>query len=190
LSITLELEGYKVQWTKNLADAAKARKQQEYSLIILDLGLPDGDGLTFLKELRKAGDLIPVLILTAKTDEDAVVEGLQAGANDYVRKPFGNKELLARIKTVLRQQQNQGQTLTQGLQMGDLAISVDRRKVSRILGRGQDGGKSERLSVGLGSVITKTVAELHRGTVSVSNNPESGGARVLIRLPIPDDSAS
>jgi len=74
-------------------------------LIILDLGHPDGHGFDFLKKLRESGSRLPVIILTAQTDEDSVVTGLQLGANDYMRKPFGNKELLARVKAVLREPQ-------------------------------------------------------------------------------------
>src|SRR5262245_43414662 len=87
LNVNLELEGYKVQWVKDLRSALQAKSDQ-FDLALLDLGLPDGSGLTFLRELRTLDPRRPVVILTAKTDEESVVEGLQAGANDYVRKPF------------------------------------------------------------------------------------------------------
>jgi two-component system OmpR family response regulator len=106
LSVNLELEGYKVSWMRDLKSALQFKDENKFDLAILDLGLPDGSGLDFLKDLRKQDFQKPVLILTAKTDEDSVVVGLQDGANDYIRKPFGNKELLARIKTALRERRS------------------------------------------------------------------------------------
>lgn len=130
LNVSLELEGYKVQWVKNLQSADAARADWSFGLVILDLGLPDGNGLRFLKDLKASKNpsevSTPVVILTAKTDEDAVVEGLNAGASDYVRKPFGNRELLARIKTVLREPATQAHQL----RYGNLVISLDQRRVT------------------------------------------------------------
>src|SRR4051812_44705350 len=103
LVVNLEAEGYKVHWFKDLKTVGEAKNSiATASLMILDLNLPDGNGLSLLKMIRGEGMKTPVIILTAQTDEDSVVEGLQSGANDYVRKPFGNKELLARVKTALR----------------------------------------------------------------------------------------
>lgn len=124
LNVNLELEGYKVQWVRDLRSALQA-KQTPFDLALLDLGLPDGSGLTFLKELRVTDPRKPVVILTAKADEESVVEGLQAGANDYVRKPFGNRELLARIKTALREPPPRDHSV----RYGDLIVQLDRRKV-------------------------------------------------------------
>src|SRR4051812_1111987 len=103
LHVSLELEGYHVNWARDLKSAYLAVDESKPQLIVLDLGLPDGSGLELLKSLRTKGSAVPVVILTAQTDEDSVVVGLQAGANDYVRKPFGNRELHARIRTALRQ---------------------------------------------------------------------------------------
>lgn len=124
LSVNLELEGYKVSWMRDLKSALQFKQENKFDLAILDLGLPDGSGLDFLTDLRKIDFQKPVLILTAKTDEDSVVEGLQDGANDYIRKPFGNKELLARIKTALREPQVRGAQL----RYGDVIIHPDKRK--------------------------------------------------------------
>lgn len=103
IQVNLELEGYKVSLATTLASANKISSTSTFNLIILDLNLPDGSGFDFLSQIRSSGNKTPVIILTAQTHEDAVVEGLQRGANDYMRKPFGNKELLARIKAVLKQ---------------------------------------------------------------------------------------
>jgi DNA-binding response OmpR family regulator len=125
LNVNLELEGYVVQWARDLKSAFELRESSEFDLVVLDLGLPDGSGFDFLKELRNSHPEVPVLILTAKTDEDSVVKGLQSGASDYVRKPFGNRELLARIKNVLRSPTENAQQI----RFGDILINQDNRKV-------------------------------------------------------------
>lgn len=76
----------------------------EYDVVILDIMMPKKDGLTVLKEIRKKGSKIPVLLLTAKGEVDDKVEGLDAGANDYLTKPFHAKELLARLRAMTRVQ--------------------------------------------------------------------------------------
>jgi len=125
LVVNLEAEGYKVTWFKDLKTANEGRSAIPAALMILDLNLPDGNGLSLLKTMRGEGTKTPVIILTAQTDEDSVVEGLQSGANDYVRKPFGNKELLARVKTVLRDPAS----TTPQIRFGDLAVLPEKRKV-------------------------------------------------------------
>jgi DNA-binding response OmpR family regulator len=125
LCVNLEHEGYSVHLATNLQSASAANKQKKFELVILDLGLPDGNGFTLLKEIRARGELTPVLILTAQTSVESVVEGLQLGANDYIRKPFDDRELLARIKTVLRKPNPQ----TSSLRFGDLLVLVEKRKV-------------------------------------------------------------
>lgn len=125
ICVNLELEGYKVHWASDLKSGGEANRRKPLNLILLDINLPDGNGLDLLRELRKSGSRIPILILTAKTDEDTVVEGLQSGANDYIRKPFGIRELLARIKTALREPQNSEPQI----RFGDLLILIDQRRV-------------------------------------------------------------
>ena len=125
LSVNLEHEGFKVHWVQDLRSAFKANEEKKLDLVILDLGLPDGSGLTLLREMRKAGSRLPVLVLTAKTDEDSVVEGLQSGANDYVRKPFSDRELMARVRIALREPQ----TRSEQLRYCGLIILFDRRQV-------------------------------------------------------------
>lgn len=123
LKVNLELENYQVTWVETLA-SARSTPEQKFSLLILDLGLPDGDGLTFLKDFRKTDQHTPVLVLTARTDEDSVVEGLTSGANDYVRKPFGQKEIMARISLLLRAPRRDPQ-----FEFADLKVMKDLRKV-------------------------------------------------------------
>lgn len=125
VSVSLETEGYKVHWAQNLRAAGELEESETLDIVILDLNLPDGNGLSFLKRLRDAGSRLPVIILTARSDEETVVKGLQTGANDYVKKPFGKLELIARIKTALREPQMREDQL----RIGDLSVFFDRRKI-------------------------------------------------------------
>lgn len=95
-------------------------------LVILDLGLPDRDGMEFLKELRE-NSLTPVIVLSARSDEQDKVSALDAGANDYVTKPFGSAELLARVRSALRNSRtaDAGHTFT----LRDMTIDYDARQI-------------------------------------------------------------
>lgn len=101
LSYALENEGYKTTLTKTVSEALKLVEKKAFSLYILDLTLPDGSGYDVCKAIRQKTDA-PVLFLTAYDDEVNVVMGLELGADDYISKPFRIKELLARMKSVLR----------------------------------------------------------------------------------------
>ena len=125
LLINLELENYETSWARSLGAASQIILDERFDLVILDLGLPDGNGLSFCTQMRKNKSKVPIIMLTAQADENSVVEGLQAGANDYVRKPFGNRELLARIKTALREPIER----ESGTKYGDLLIHLEQRRV-------------------------------------------------------------
>lgn len=101
LSYSLKNEGYDVTVAKNVKSAYEILNKEIFSLYILDLTLPDGSGYDVCREIKKSGDF-PVIFLTAYDDEVNVVMGLELGADDYISKPFRVKELLARIKSVLR----------------------------------------------------------------------------------------
>ena len=101
LSYSLINEGYDVTVAKNVKSAYEILNKETFSLYILDLTLPDGSGYDVCREIKKSGDF-PVIFLTAYDDEVNVVMGLELGADDYISKPFRVKELLARIKSVLR----------------------------------------------------------------------------------------
>lgn len=104
LSRVLNREGYEVQLAADGRSAVTAVSApgHDIALVILDLGLPDVDGLEVCRRIRKAGLEVPVLMLTARTDEADLVVGLDAGADDYVGKPFRMAELLARVRALLR----------------------------------------------------------------------------------------
>ncbi|MBX3178680.1 MAG: response regulator transcription factor [Candidatus Hydrogenedentes bacterium] len=98
----LEFDGYQILQAGNVADGRQIALDAAFDLLLLDLVLPDGQGLDILADLRRAKPTVPVIILTALGQEDDRVRGLKAGADDYVVKPFSVKELLARVEAVLR----------------------------------------------------------------------------------------
>ena len=98
----LKLEGYEVEVVRDGETASRRAREQSFDLIILDVMLPRKDGFEVCRELRRAGLRIPIILLTAKTQESDKVLGLELGADDYVTKPFSPRELRARVKAVLR----------------------------------------------------------------------------------------
>ncbi|MCS7263053.1 MAG: response regulator transcription factor [Aquificaceae bacterium] len=101
LSDWLKHEGFAVDWVQDGYSALNRLMNQDYSLVLLDLMIPKVDGLKVCKKVRESKD-IPVIVITAKDQVEDKVEGLSAGADDYITKPFSLKELLARIRAVLR----------------------------------------------------------------------------------------
>lgn len=101
----VERDGYRVSTAGNGTEMRRVLRTDRIDLIVLDLMLPGEDGLTLCRELRSRSDSLPVIILTAKGDEIDRVVGLETGADDYVAKPFSGRELLARIRAVLRRTQ-------------------------------------------------------------------------------------
>ena len=130
LSIVLRNEGFDPVWCGHGDKALAAFKDSKPDLVLLDLMLPGRDGVDVCRDIR-AESGVPIVMLTAKTDTIDVVEGLEAGADDYVAKPFKAKELVARIKTRLRRTSGSEETDVETLRIGDLAISVDGHSVKR-----------------------------------------------------------
>lgn len=103
LKLSLEVASHKVEWAQTIAEARNRNEQQELDLLLFDVNLPDGSGADLCQEIRSSGSRIPIIMLTARADEDSVVDGLTAGANDYMKKPFSNRELLVRIQNALKE---------------------------------------------------------------------------------------
>jgi two-component system copper resistance phosphate regulon response regulator CusR len=127
LSRGLESAGYAVDVSGDGATAIEMVHATDYDLVILDMMLPDMDGLQVLEKIRNRKSSPPVLILSARGGVDDRVKGLELGADDYLVKPFAFVELLARVRVLLRR----GQPTPERLQVGDLVLDCIRRKVVR-----------------------------------------------------------
>ncbi|MEH6500592.1 MAG: response regulator transcription factor [Pseudoalteromonas distincta] len=134
LCAVLKEAGYAVDWRADGRDALILGEQEPYDLCILDLGLPGMDGLEILTRWRAARVSLPVLILTARSNWSERVEGLRAGADDYLVKPFHPEELVLRVQALLRR--SHGREPQNLLQAGGLALDESRQQVS---GAGLDG---------------------------------------------------
>jgi DNA-binding response OmpR family regulator len=124
---SLRAEGHEVRSAADGVDALTAAAQFVPDLVLLDLGLPGLDGVEVCRRLRAESD-VPILILTARADTEDRVEGLDTGADDYLVKPFERKELLARIRALLRRRPPRGSA---SLVIGDLTLNPDSREVRR-----------------------------------------------------------
>jgi len=132
LEYNLGREGFIVSSEASLSDAEKKlENNNDFSLIILDLMLPDGSGLDLCKKIKgnPETESIPIIILTAKDDEVDRVVGFELGADDYVTKPFSVRELILRIKAVLKRGQKKEDVVEVGRQFGDLSIDVESHEV-------------------------------------------------------------
>ena len=124
----LGLEGYSVDWVRDGEAARLAWLAEDYDACVLDLGLPRRDGISVLQEVRARGKRTPVLILTARDTTAAKVAGLDAGADDYLLKPFELEELQARLRALLRRASGAAAPL---LRHGDIALDPAARRVTR-----------------------------------------------------------
>jgi DNA-binding response OmpR family regulator len=122
----LAKDGFVVDWRASLEDGLEARGLAPYDLILLDLGLPDGDGLDLVRKLRRGRDNIPILILTARSGLGERIAGLDVGADDYLVKPFDIAELAARCRALLRRP---GSCLGVVLQAGNVALDTASRSL-------------------------------------------------------------
>jgi DNA-binding response OmpR family regulator len=126
LETALRQIGAAVDWIRDGEYAAAALRGTVFDLVLLDLGLPTRDGISILRELRQRGDATPVIILTARDEIQSRVAGLDAGADDYVVKPFDLDELAARMRSVLRRAAGRGDP---AIQHGDLRLDPITRTV-------------------------------------------------------------
>jgi two-component system KDP operon response regulator KdpE len=130
LRSTLRVQGYEALEAASVSEALDLLAKDKIDVVILDLGLPDGDGIEVLRHLRERRSPLPVIVLSSRDDEHGKVEALDAGADDYVTKPFGIEELMARIRAALRHrvQEQGGKPL---FQRDGLCVDLVRRVVTR-----------------------------------------------------------
>ena len=133
IEYALQQEGYHVRIARSGEEGLEFATQQAPDLVVLDVRLPGMDGFEVLRRLRASGSKAPVLFLTARDDEVDKVIGLELGADDYLTKPFGLRELMSRIKALLRRAYGDLADATGGrvIRFRDLVIDLERRRVSR-----------------------------------------------------------
>ena len=127
----LETEGYQTIHANSCSSAKTLFRSYLPDLVLLDLGLPDADGMNFLSSVRK-DSLVPIIVLSARTDESDKIAALDGGANDYITKPFGSGELLARVRAALRSNRfsaEEGRLPGGKFTLKDLEIDYDARQV-------------------------------------------------------------
>ncbi|MDR1287924.1 MAG: response regulator transcription factor [Treponema sp.] len=125
----LVMNGYTALCAANGREGIKLFEEHHVSLILLDLMLPDFSGEEFCKKVRQVSD-IPIIMITAKVDENSIIQGLNIGADDYVTKPFSPRQLMARVKAALRRNSGGGLT-AQCLVYDDLTVDTEKRQASR-----------------------------------------------------------
>src|ERR1700721_1058246 len=120
LQTALRQGGFAVDWMRDGRSGAAALQSSVFDVVLLDLGLPHRDGIDVLRELRRRGDVTPVIILTARDEIHDRIAGLDAGADDYIVKPFDLDEVRARMRSVLRRAAGRGDPV---IQHGDLRLN-------------------------------------------------------------------
>ena len=128
---SLTSRGYRVLEAERVDEGVRLMTSHNPDIVLLDLGLPDGDGIELTRQLRE-WSRVPIIVLSARGREDDKVSALDAGADDYLTKPFGVNELLARMRVALRHAQSAGSdAAAQALQFGELKLDLVRREVFR-----------------------------------------------------------
>jgi two-component system KDP operon response regulator KdpE len=128
--LSLEREGFEVFEADGVQRGLVEAGTRRPDLVVLDLGLPDGDGVDLIRDLRSWSDM-PVIVLSARSTEDDKISALDAGADDYLVKPFGAGELLARVRAHLRRRAGSGAAGNPLIEFGDVKIDLMRRSVER-----------------------------------------------------------
>jgi two-component system KDP operon response regulator KdpE len=126
----LEAEGWVVHEAETMGQGLTHAGTRKPDLVILDLGLPDGDGVDFLRDLR-GWSKVPVIVLSARVSEDDKIEALDAGADDYLTKPFGVGELLARVRAASRRRREAGGGSSETFEFGDVSVDLRLRTVRK-----------------------------------------------------------
>lgn len=172
-------EGHGVDWMVRLDDAQAALDSVDYQLVLLDLNLPDGRGLDLLRGLRRSGSAVPVIITTAQDQVAVRIEGLNAGADDYLVKPFDLSEMSARLAAVARRY---GGNPAPVLTLGDVTINTATRSVT-LAGKpvtltSREWAVLDRLLSRRGAVVTK--AEIEDSLYAFGAEVESNAVEVYV----------
>jgi len=131
LQASLEDGGHQVVWLRLASAGLECLSKDSFDAALLDLGLPDDEGINLLRHLRRNGNLVPVLIITARDSLAERIDGLEAGADDFLTKPFANAELLARLRAVIRRTQAAGVSKTELLRAAGLCLDPNRLQVKQ-----------------------------------------------------------
>jgi DNA-binding response OmpR family regulator len=160
LQTALRQDGYAVDWMRDGASAAEALRTSTFDLVLLDLGLPARDGIEVLRELRARGNATPVIIVTARDDVRDRIGGLDAGADDYIVKPFDLDELAARMRSVLRRAAGRGDPSIEhrGIRLNSVTHSVEQNGVPVLLSA-HEYAVLEALLQRPGAVLSRTQLE-------------------------------
>ena len=195
----LKLEGYEVEVARDGETASRRAREQSFDLIILDVMLPRKDGFEVCRELRRAGLRMPVILLTAKTQESDKVLGLELGADDYVTKPFSPRELRARVKAALRRAAGE---MPEIYRFGDAEVDFTRCELRRrgrtiemtpiefkllaafIRHRGQTLNRSKLLDQvwGRETFVTDRVVDTHLTNLRKKIEPKPSEPRFLVSV--------
>jgi len=195
----LKLEGYEVEVVRDGETASRRAREQSFDLIILDVMLPHKDGFEVCRELRRAGLRMPVILLTAKTQESDKVLGLELGADDYVTKPFSPRELRARVKAALRRAAGE---MAEIYRFGDAEVDFTRCELRRggravemtpiefkllaafIRHRGQTLNRSKLLDQAWGreTFVTDRVVDTHITNLRKKIEPKPSEPRFLVSV--------
>jgi len=173
-------EGYDVGKASNVR-SAHAAMDSDIDLIMLDVGLPDGDGVSLCRQWRNEGVQTPILFLTAKDEELDVVRGLDAGGNDYVTKPFRIQELLSRIRALLRRNQKETTITRSGI-----TLDMSKLQAIRDFERFYRAGHQSKNGAGIGLAIVKEIIQRHHGNITAGNGKH--GLKMTISMPMLDRS--
>ena len=126
-----EKENFEVKTVKNLEETYKIAEKEKFNLYLLDINLPDGNGFDICSKLKEKED-VPIIFLTARDDEKEIVKGLDMGADDYITKPFRNRELISRINNVLRRYgKNDNNSKDNIIKINEIEINTDSAKVMK-----------------------------------------------------------
>jgi len=179
LHTALKQDGYAVDGVSDGASAAAALRSSRFDLVLLDLGLPERDGLEVLRELRARGDATPVIIVTARDDVQNRIQGLDAGADDYIIKPFDLDEVAARMRSVLRRAAGRGDPCIRhrGITLDPVSHAVE-RDGERVVLSAHEFSVLEALMQRPGAVLSR--AQLEDRLYGWSEGIESNAIEVYV----------